>query len=216
MTTESQTPATGENNQPPAAAPAATSLLTDPAVQATPPATDPQAPSTEGQPPAEPKPEDKPQGAPEQYAEFTAPEGIAFNPDVVTDLKALAKEYNLTQEAAQKFADLGAKAAKAQADAYAGQITQLQGQWAEAATTDKEYGGDKLNENMALANRALSTFGSPELVQMLQTSKLGNHPEVIRAFYRVGKAISEDKLIAGTTKPANADPLKAMYPTMTN
>lgn len=162
----------------------------------------------------EDKPEDKPQGAPEEYADFAAPEGMTFNPEALTDLKALAKEHNLSQEAAQKFADLGAKAVQKVQDGYREQIEQAQAQWAADSRTDKEFGGDALPENLSVAKRALDMFGSPELSKMLGESGLGNHPEIIRAFYRVGKAISEDKLVPGQTRPVETDPLKKLYPTM--
>lgn len=160
------------------------------------------------------KPEDKPQGAPEEYADFAAPEGMAFNPEALTDFKALAKEHNLSQEAAQKFADLGAKAVQKAQDGYREQIEQAQAQWAADSKADKEFGGDALPENLSVAKRALDTFGSPELSKMLGESGLGNHPEVIRLMYRVGKAISEDKLVPGQTKPVETDALKKLYPTM--
>lgn len=223
--TVAQTPATDANNQPapavasaPAAAPS--TLLTDapaaPAAAA--PAAQPTQPAGDKPAEGEQKAEAKPEGAPEQYADFTLPEGLTFNSEVLDDFKAIAKERNLSQEDAQKFTDLGAKLIQQSQTKTLEQIEATQAQWAEAASTDKEFGGDKLTENMAIANKALSTFGSPELTKMLSESKLGNHPEIIRAFYRVGKAISEDKLVAGATKPANAesDLAKKMYPTMTN
>jgi len=43
---------------------------------------------------------------------------------------------------------------------------------------------------------------------------LGNHPEVIRAFYKAGKAISEDRFIPGSPKGAEMDMAKRMFPTM--
>lgn len=222
MTTETQTPATGENSQTPAvAAPApnaGATLLTADSAQtpaAQPAQTTEAAPGSTEQEPAETKPaEAKPQGAPEEYAEFVAPEGVTFNPEVMTKFKALAKEKGLSQEDAQQLADLGAEAAQAQRNAFVDHVTKAQAQWAEAARTDKEFGGDNLDENMAVAKRALDTFGSPELSTLLKESGLGNHPEIIRAFYRAGKAISEDRLVPGGKKPDTSDPAKKMFPTM--
>lgn len=149
-----------------------------------------------------------------EYADFTAPDGLTFNPETLGEFKELAKAKGLSQEDAQKFADLGVKVAKMQQENYVRQIEQAQTQWAEEARTDKEIGGDKFDENAALAKRALDTFGSEALTKMLAESGLGNHPEVLRAFVRVGRAISEDRLVAGTTRPGEGDLLKKMYPTM--
>lgn len=159
----------------------------------------------------------KGEGAPAEYAEFKAPDGQTLNEDAMKEFAALAKEKNLSQEDAQKLVDLGAKNVQRIQEAQVKQIEQAQAQWAEASHTDKEFGGDKLKENMAVAGKALATFGSPELSTLLQESGLGNHPEIIRAFFRVGKAISEDRLVAGSTKPAGESDLAAkMYPSMKN
>jgi len=69
--------------------------------------------------------------------------------------------------------------------------------WVTSSTADKEFGGDKLHENLATAKKARDAFGTPELTTLLNKTGLGNHPEVIRVFYRAGLAISEDRLVVG-------------------
>jgi len=98
------------------------------------------------------------------------------------------------------------------------QIKAIRNQWVEASTTDKEFGGEKLTENLSVAKKALDAFGSPELRTLLNESGLGNHPEIIRILYRAGKAISEDQMVSGnkgTAKPAGpksfADLADALY-----
>lgn len=175
----------------------------------------PQQAAPKGEPAAQQPQQAAPQGDPAaaDYTDFTVPEGVTFNTEALSEFKELARAKGLSQEDAQAFADLGVKIAKLQQDGYARQIEQAQTQWAETSRTDKEIGGDKFDENRALAKRALDTFGSEELTTMLAESGLGNHPEVLRAFVRVGRAISEDRLVPGATRPTG-DRLKAMYPTM--
>jgi len=60
----------------------------------------------------------------------------------------------------------------------------------------------------------MDKFGTPELTKLLNASGMGNHPEIIRAFYRAGKAISEDSFVGGSRATAPVDPSKRMYPTM--
>ena len=48
---------------------------------------------------------------------------------------------------------------------------------------------------MASAVKALDTFGTPELVELLDTYGIGNNPEMIRFFKRVGEATGEDKIV---------------------
>ncbi len=217
MDTATQTAGTNttDTGTPAAATDAGKDTLLTAQPAAAPAAQTPPAAADTGTPPADGKKADEaPQGAPAEYADFTAPEGMTLNAEAMTELKTFAKEKNLSQEDAQKLADLGAKTVQKVEAGYREKIEQAQTQWAESSRTDKEFGGDNLNANLSVAKKALDTFGSSELSTLLKDSGLGNHPEIIRAFYRVGKAISEDKLVAGTTKPAETDTLKKMYPTM--
>jgi hypothetical protein len=150
----------------------------------------------------------KPEGAPEKY-EFKAPEGQKFDDTVLGAYSEIAKELNLPQDAAQKVLDKVAPVIQAR---QAEQIEAVRTAWAESAKTDKEFGGDKLPENLATAKKALDTFGSPELKKLLNESGLGNNPEVIRAFYRAGKAISEDKFVGGKGAPPDANDARSLYP----
>lgn len=141
--------------------------------------------ATEGDKPAD--------GAPEKY-EFKSQAGEEFDAEVVNAYSEVAKELNLSQDAAQKVLDKVAPVMQARA---AQQIEALRNGWAESAKADKEFGGEKLTENLAVAKKALDQFGSPELSKLLNESGLGNHPEIIRAFFKAGKAISEDRYVGG-------------------
>ncbi|MEQ0776177.1 protease [Paraburkholderia tropica] len=149
------------------------------------------------------KPADKPADqAADKPAEvvydFNVPEGVKLEGPVFDELKTTAKELGLSNEQAQKVVDLGVKQAQSiqtqLVDAQKAQIAQ----WAETTQTDKELGGDALGENLAVAKKALDTFGTPELKKLLNESGLGNHPEIVRLFVKAGKAISEDgRLVTG-------------------
>lgn len=153
-------------------------------------------------------------GAPDAY-DFKAPEGQQFDTEVLTVFQEAAKELNLSQDAAQKILDKMAPTVQAR---QMQQLEQIRTDWANQATADKEYGGDALQENLAIAKKSLDSFGTPELRSLLQESGLGNHPEVIRFMYRAGKAISEDKFVGGarqggSAKPtSNADYASSLYP----
>ena len=168
--------------------------------------------TTEGQQAEGAKTEDdkgKPEGAPEKY-EFKAPEGATFDEQVIEQFSEVAKELNLPQDAAQKILDkMGPKIQARQMEA----IEAARTDWANSAKADKEFGGDKLNENLSVAKKALDQFGTPELRTLLNDSGLGNHPEVIRLLYRAGKATSEDGFINGSRgNGAPKDPAKVLFP----
>jgi hypothetical protein len=162
----------------------------------------PQAPSSDAAPA---------QAQAEQSYTFTAPEGVEFDAEVLKTYGEAAKELKLQPEAAQK---LLAKVAPAMQERQAQQLEQMRTEWLEASKADKEFGGEKLNQNLTVAKKALDAFGSPELRTLLNESGLGNHPEVIRFFLKAGKAISEDRFVTGAAPSAPRDPARIMFPEM--
>lgn len=142
--------------------------------------------------------------APETY-ELAAPDGIEIDTDAFT---AFAKDADLTQDQAQKLLEKMAPAMVARQNAA---IEQARQQWVADAKADKEFGGDKLPENLGVAKKAMDQFGSPELKSLLEQSGLGNHPEVIRFFFRAGKAISEDRVVTGSARGQAFD-ARSLYP----
>ncbi len=146
----------------------------------------------------------KVEGAPETYT-FKAPEGVTLDDSTMLEFSTVAKELGLPQDAAQKLIDkLAPKIADLSANAQKDAIANLQAEWTTSTKADKEFGGDKLDVNLSVAKKALDAFGTPELRTLLNETGLGNHPEIIRAFYRAGKTISEDSFVKGGTQPAKA------------
>ena len=146
---------------------------------------------------------------PESY-DLKMPEGVQLDSAAAEEFTTIAKELKLDQAAAQKLADIGAKMATRQAEAHA----QLVETWTEQVKTDKEIGGDKLDENLGVARKAIDTFGSPELKALLNSTGLGNHPEFVKLAFKVGKAISEDRFVTGSPKGPETDMAKKMFPSM--
>ena len=142
----------------------------------------------------------KPASSPEKY-EFKAPEGREFDPEVIANFTEVAKELNLTTDAAQKILD---KMGPTLASRQESQIKAIRQEWVASSKADAEFGGEKLASNLATAKKALDTFGSAELRTLLNTSGLGDHPELIRFMYRAGKSISEDSFVGGA--PTNGKP----------
>jgi hypothetical protein len=140
--------------------------------------------------------------APEAY-EFKVPEGRAFDAEVITAYSQVAKELNLSQDAAQRLLDaVGPKMVERQT----AQIEAIRNGWADSSKSDREFGGEKLSENLGVAKKALDAFGTTELRTLLNETGLGNHPELIRFMFRAGKAISEDRMVTGAATQAKAGP----------
>lgn len=143
--------------------------------------------------------EQKQEGAPEKY-EFTAGEGVELDTEALKDFEPVARDLNLTNEQAQKLVDAYPKilAGVQQRQAEAWQ-KQTEG-WAETVKADKEIGGDKLTANLSAAQRALDQFGTPELKEYLNATGLGNHPDLVKTFVKIGKAMSEDGMVDGSNQ----------------
>ncbi|HCM9666310.1 TPA: peptidase [Enterobacter roggenkampii] len=148
--------------------------------------------------PAEEK-DQKQEGAPEKY-EFTAGEGVELDTEALKDFEPVARDLNLTNEQAQKLVDAYPKilagVQQRQAEAWQAQTEQ----WAADVKADKEIGGDKLTANLSAAQRALDQFGTPELKEYLNTTGLGNHPDLVKTFVKIGKAMSEDGMVDGSNQ----------------
>lgn len=193
---------------------AGTQPATEPAAAAPAPGQDGGAPQDQAPAGEQPKPEEKPQGAPEAY-EFVMPEGFELNKEVAGEFEAYARELNLPQDKAQAVVDMGVKLMQSAQTKQAEAFAQTQQQWRNEVVNDKEIGGQALAENLGYAAKVLDTF-APDLRAVLDETGLGNHPAFVKAFVKIGKAISEDRLVGGAqqTPGAAQDPAAKLFPNM--
>ena len=112
---------------------------------------------------------------------------------LVEQFDPVLRDLKLSNEQANKLAGVLATAraadAKAAEDAFAEQVAG----WAKQAQDDKEIGGAAFGENVKGAQKAIATFASPELKTLLDSTGLGNHPELLKFCTRIGKALGEDQ-----------------------
>jgi len=149
-------------------------------------------------------------GAPETYTDFSLPDGYSVDEGMLNDYQGYAKDNNLSQEAAQAGIDLVVKMKTEEAEGY---IRQQQ-TWVDSIKVDKDFGGDKFEASVAVAHKARDKYASPELIDLLDSSGLGNHPEVFRLFHNVGKSLSEDSLVTGSAGNQAQSHEKVLYPDM--
>ena len=71
-------------------------------------------------------------------------------------------------------------------------FSQLIEGWQKDSENDKEFGGEKFEENVATAKLAIEKYGTPELKQLLEDHGVGSHPEMIRFMWNAGKPLKED------------------------
>ena len=175
MTTESQDAGTATHDA------GGTQTTTDQTASTT-QAAQTEAPSTDTTP--------APETAAEVEYKFDMPEGVKLDEGDLTKFTDIAKELKLPADAAKKFVDLAAAREVARAEAFAKQVED----WGNEVKADPELGKP---EHLAIAKKTIDTFGTPELRDLLNSTGMGNHPEVIRMALKIGKSISEDTFVAG-------------------
>lgn len=172
---------------------------------------DPAAEPTEGDKAGEePKGEAAEPPKPPEDFDLNIPEGFEASDEALSAFKGLAKELGLQQEQAQKLIDYQAEIAAKQLEADRKQWMETQKVWQTEVRQDAEFGGAEFDKNLALANRVLTKFGTPELLTFLQNTGLSNHPEMVKFAIRLGKAGAEDS-VAGTSG-SPTDPRANMTP----
>jgi len=141
---------------------------------------------------------------PDAY-EFKAPEGTTIDKAGVEVFTPLFKEAKLDNATAQKFLDTYAS--------YQGQLLAKQAEtWLETAKADKEIGGDKFDGTAKMAQAAFAKWASPELKTLLETTGLGNHPELLRTFAKIGAAGQEDSTFVKGSGGQAASTAQVLYP----
>jgi len=173
---------------------------------------------TTGTPGATPEGGEAKVGAPEKY-ELKAGD-IALPAEVLAKYEPLFREAGLTNEAAQKLVDMRIAEVNAQESTAVEKLVAQHTEWLDATKADGEIGGANLDTSVKHAQSAIARFGSPELKSFLDLSGAGSHPELVRAFARIGKAMAEDVIVTGNnaTTPDNsfAAGARKMFPSMKN
>jgi len=164
----------------------------------------------------------KPEGKDAESADFqiSVPKGMEVDQGMIDGFKGIAKELGLKGEQAQKVADWYFKSTEGATQKMMQQREEQILKWAEEAKSDKEIGGKEFQANLNTALKAMRQYADKEVVDLINSTGLGNHKAMIRMFAKIGKAIAEDKTPPGMPTPG-ADvkreeiPLeRQLYPSM--
>jgi len=122
------------------------------------------------------------------------------NAEQAKSFEEFANKMGASKEDAQQFLDNHlATQQKAHEELVSG--------WADESKKDSEFGGEKYGENVATAKKALNKYGTDELKTLMDATGIGSHPEVIRVFSRIGKAMSDDSVVTGSGEATKAQNL---------
>jgi hypothetical protein len=159
------------------------------------------------------KKDDTPKGAPDKY-DLKMPDGTALDEAALADLEPVARELNLTNEQAQKLAETYANRMQQDLQRQQENWKRTTEEWVGAIKADKEIGGQNFDVSVRHAQAALNKFGSAELRAQMDATGMGNHPELVRVFARIGKAMAEDTFVQSSRDGVQADPAKKLFPSM--
>ena len=157
---------------------------------------------------------------PEAY-DLEAPGGFSIDPQALAAATPVFKELGLSNEQANKLMPVAAKFAAGLSDKLNAQIlSQVHADrkaWLDTAMADQEIGGANWKQTLAKGAFALDNLGFPKgspFRVLLDESGLGNHPEMIRAWAKVGRAIGEDgDFVRGAGNPrSRRDTAETLYP----
>jgi len=167
------------------------------------------------------------QGAPEKYADFTAPEGFEIKPEVAEEAGKLFKSMNLTQEQAQSLVDFYAAKTREAAEGPVNFYKERQDQEVAKINADPDIGG-KLDQVKATVSRALDGLGNPQLAADFRADMdftgAGNFHSFVKVLFALAQKVTEGGPVTGKapsrfgqTAPGTGDrrtAASALYPNL--
>jgi hypothetical protein len=164
----------------------------------------PKAPETPAPPP------------PAAEVEFKVPEGEQVDEAFVKQFKETCKANGMTSKQAQAIVDLQYGRTAEWRKQEAARLKSIDSKNMEALKSDPDFGAAKFEENMEVAKKGFVQYGSPELTRKLTAMGLQSDPEIVKHFYKLGKASGEGQ----TPRPPQPSPeaqtkeqeLAARYP----
>lgn len=164
--------------------------------------------------------------APESYDAWTVPEGFTLDSAISEGANPIFKEFGLTQAQGQKLVDFYIKQQQSTGDANRAAYQAVVEGWRDATMKDPEM-GSKIQEIQTAIGRAKNLLSPAErtaLDTVMNNTGLGNHPDVVRALWKISQRVTEGTHVTGggpsvegqggkTAKPTMA---QSMYPNLTS
>ncbi len=144
--------------------------------------------------------------------DLTPPEDFPILPEVLHSLCQSCHEAGLTREQAMSHLSW----LHAHHKALHERISTARKQWIRELREDSEFGRDRFNDTVRNAIRALDAFDPDGTIrELLEESRFGDHPAIIRACARIGRALLEDRAFARSSGRRERIPLEErLYPHM--
>lgn len=143
-----------------------------------------------------------------EFKEVQLPEGMTYNAELEGKFKEIAHQAGLNPRQAQNLRDWFTAA---QAEAFQNETRAFTETKAQAELALKRELGAAYDGYLAAAKAAIAEYTNPEFVAFLDQSGMGNHPEIVKAFGKIGRELlGESKLkAAGVVQEATPAELDA-------
>lgn len=135
--------------------------------------------------------------SPDEY-QIEIPEGAKVDEAAMAEVKKLAFENKISTDALNKLVNFQVQREKnAQEKAVRDFNQRLEVERKESESALKKEWGNNFDVNLKLAQRVANKFLSGPTIEYLNKSGFGDNPELVKAFYEIGKKLSEDVFVAG-------------------
>ena len=121
----------------------------------------------------------------------------------MNDFREAAFELGLTQNQAHNLLEKVAENAQNEQAKHNEALEQAEMQGFKQL--QKDWGGD-YDKNMDYARRAFGRYASPEALELMENTGLGNHPEMLKLFSKIGEQLSEEQLLPGNASGFGQSP----------
>lgn len=146
--------------------------------------------------------------------DFKAPEGFIVDPALKTEFIALANEFKISPEAAERLVGMQAKLAKSGLEAQSKAWTDMQAEWRGAVETDPNIGGDKLPGVLTNVAKIVDKYGSDDFKQVMTLTGAGNNIHVVNFLHNIAKELVEAAPVIGAPVSAPVSLADSLFTTM--
>ena len=118
-----------------------------------------------------------------------------YSPEDTANYREIAHQLGLNNDQASALYDIYQQDMQNRMDEEDAEFEQFE---VENLQELQQEWGDKFNHNLEMARRAFMNFATPEAVKVLEETGMGNHPELLKVFARIGEVLAEDSVLPGS------------------
>ncbi|CQR71376.1 hypothetical protein SOV_17350 [Sporomusa ovata DSM 2662] len=151
------------------------------------------------------------QQVPEKYENFTLPEGSTYDQTLHDQFSTVALKHGLSQEAAQEFVTMYAGIRQNEQAALIAEHEQRVEAWTNEAKTDPVI-AKNFDKNLAAVKEVFTRFGGQAMVELLDSTGLGSHPQFIRMGMAIRAKVGDDDFPDGRGGSENLTTGQLFFP----